>query len=664
MLAASWNHVCHIQADTTVACWGANHDGQLGIGSVAARVTAPQIVPGLTGVVEIAPGPTHTCARTSVGSVYCWGDNKAGQCGNQFHDKLITPSKVLNLGNATSLAVGRYHSCAKDKDGATLCWGKSSTETSPQPRAFDVDPGAAEPPTERDKFGALVASARAEHKTVVLGHQLVCALDDVGAVLCAGDNRAGGLGDGTMNPRWELAPVKPPVPVPASAIAPKPTWQNKATLELCGPDKAGRKAPISSGPALLPKPGDSCGNNQLDEIGSECPPCIPGRRCDCQPILETCDGTNLGGSSCQMHGYGGVTLACKSCQFDTSGCTACVNSAQVSCVSVGSITPLRIARDAAGKHLALLGQRSRSTCLEAVFQALDQDGAPVGAAVGVGSSIKPGEIVGVDGGWLTALYQNDTTTIVPLDRLGRPSPATATLTRARPAFMTRTETGVLLGARDSSDNLYVAVIDSSGKPVGEPQLALAGTRPNPTFRDRPPLVVVSGDRTIIARGQSVPTLPFAIAVAVVAEDGTVLVRRILRELGRMPRWPAGAFVTGDTVSILLHAEFAKRIITSGVSWIEVNRSGQLVGKPTETVRTDAYAIRMATDGAGAGTVVLGSGGQIVASDVSTPLAAPKKQIPVAASPNLFIEDIEAVPGGALVIGTGRMGRWLARVKVR
>lgn len=38
---------------------------------------------------------------------------------------------------------------------------------------------------------------------------------------------------------------------------------------------------------------------------------------------EECDGTNLGGQTCQSLGYYGGTLSCKAdCTFNTSGCTA------------------------------------------------------------------------------------------------------------------------------------------------------------------------------------------------------------------------------------------------------------------------------------------------------------------------------------------------------
>ena len=51
---------------------------------------------------------------------------------------------------------------------------------------------------------------------------------------------------------------------------------------------------------------------------------------------EDCDGSNLGGQTCQSQGFGGGTLACTSgCQFDTSGCVAACDPPGAACTTNG-----------------------------------------------------------------------------------------------------------------------------------------------------------------------------------------------------------------------------------------------------------------------------------------------------------------------------------------
>lgn len=51
---------------------------------------------------------------------------------------------------------------------------------------------------------------------------------------------------------------------------------------------------------------------------------------------ESCDGSDLGGQTCQSRGFGGGTLACTaSCAFNTSGCVAACSSKGATC-TVGS----------------------------------------------------------------------------------------------------------------------------------------------------------------------------------------------------------------------------------------------------------------------------------------------------------------------------------------
>ena len=109
------HHVCGLLRDGTVRCWGRDTiappesveggpllgEGALGRGVSISGTTAatPAPVVGLSNVTQISVGPNlGTCARTSDGSVYCWGRNDFGQLGTS-PDKptLPVPTRIEGL---------------------------------------------------------------------------------------------------------------------------------------------------------------------------------------------------------------------------------------------------------------------------------------------------------------------------------------------------------------------------------------------------------------------------------------------------------------------------------------------------------------------------------------------------------------------------------------
>jgi len=80
-LAGGQRHFCAAQANGRVRCWGAGAEGELGLVELPAIEATPTVVPGLEGVVDLAAGRGHTCARDEAGLVLCWGADPAGQLG-------------------------------------------------------------------------------------------------------------------------------------------------------------------------------------------------------------------------------------------------------------------------------------------------------------------------------------------------------------------------------------------------------------------------------------------------------------------------------------------------------------------------------------------------------------------------------------------------------
>jgi alpha-tubulin suppressor-like RCC1 family protein len=98
-IAAGGSHSLALTADGRVVAWG-NSDGQNNVPN------------GLSNVVAIAAGGYHNLALTAEGRVVAWGSNSDGQTN--------VPS---GLNNVVAIAAGDYHSLALTAEGRVVAWG-------------------------------------------------------------------------------------------------------------------------------------------------------------------------------------------------------------------------------------------------------------------------------------------------------------------------------------------------------------------------------------------------------------------------------------------------------------------------------------------------------------------------------------------------------------
>ena len=112
--------------------WGFNVSGQVGDGtaentSVPMVVDTSGVLDGKT-ITQISAGYTHSCALTSEGTVACWGSNTWGELGvpgiSQSTTPVpIVPPPVLGTKVLTNVSAGYGTTCAVATDGTTACWG-------------------------------------------------------------------------------------------------------------------------------------------------------------------------------------------------------------------------------------------------------------------------------------------------------------------------------------------------------------------------------------------------------------------------------------------------------------------------------------------------------------------------------------------------------------
>jgi alpha-tubulin suppressor-like RCC1 family protein len=124
-VSAGGSHSLALKNDGTVWAWGKNSDRQLGDGSAYQR-NAPVQVAGLTNGAGIAGGGTHSVACKMDGTVWAWGKNDVGQLGN---GTTTTQTGLVQVSTLTSgvvgVAAGTNHSLALKSDGTVWAWGKN-----------------------------------------------------------------------------------------------------------------------------------------------------------------------------------------------------------------------------------------------------------------------------------------------------------------------------------------------------------------------------------------------------------------------------------------------------------------------------------------------------------------------------------------------------------
>jgi alpha-tubulin suppressor-like RCC1 family protein len=186
-VSTGYAHTCAVRTDGTLWCWGSNANGQLGLGTTSDVSTPAQVTALGATIAEVKTGRTHTCARRTDGTTWCWGGNAYGQVGDGTNTQRTSPVALSGLGTqAVQLASSDGHTCAVMNDQSIRCWGQNTSgNLASGVWSFDS------PAQEVTSLGNSVTQV-----ATFAGH--ACALKSDGTAWCWGSNTWGQLGNGTV----------------------------------------------------------------------------------------------------------------------------------------------------------------------------------------------------------------------------------------------------------------------------------------------------------------------------------------------------------------------------------------------------------------------------------------------------------------------------------
>lgn len=212
LIASGAAHNCTIRnGDNSLWCWGENNAGQLGNGSIFDSSSFIRI--GSEAWTQVAAGERHSCGILEDKTLWCWGANEAGQLsgGTVPTDE---PVRVGSDEDWHRVAVGHDHSCAikkipvPDSDPVAYtyplyCWGDNS-----QSQLGETSTDADGNPSDKSVVPLRVGSD-SDWNSLSLGDQYSCAVKQDKSLWCWGDNTTGQLGLGDTTDRATPSAVQP-----------------------------------------------------------------------------------------------------------------------------------------------------------------------------------------------------------------------------------------------------------------------------------------------------------------------------------------------------------------------------------------------------------------------------------------------------------------------
>lgn len=181
-------HTCGLTTVGAVYCWGQNLYGAVGNGTRGDHSVVPDATPGAPIFAQLVTGNDYTCALDPNGRAYCWGNNSYGQLGDGSFTSHATPKAVNGNLSFTKLFAGDSYVCGLISGGAAYCWGRNTRgQLGDGATANEANPTAVSGNPSLGTFS---------FTDLALGGQTSCGLTGTGAAYCWGDGMDGQLGLG------------------------------------------------------------------------------------------------------------------------------------------------------------------------------------------------------------------------------------------------------------------------------------------------------------------------------------------------------------------------------------------------------------------------------------------------------------------------------------
>ncbi len=183
--ASQWVNSYGIDDHGVLWGWGSNQYYGLPGNSTSFVTTRPVVVSDTDYFIQVASFNLTECALTVDGKLYCWGANYNGQVGVGYAEKLVSSLQLIKNRDSTgwiSVSVGNVHTCAIDENLQLWCWGDNYYGEYGEPGVSNLSPG------KIGAFGTTVdqVTAMSYGTCALLGNKLYC----------AGSEAYGELGDG------------------------------------------------------------------------------------------------------------------------------------------------------------------------------------------------------------------------------------------------------------------------------------------------------------------------------------------------------------------------------------------------------------------------------------------------------------------------------------